>query len=214
MLQLSWASYLHCDREKNYSWLVKDDKGDFIQEGLPQGRPDRGAERLHSTLKLPSTSGDCRMVRSYKMAVLLFSVIPCLTKPCSTQMTLQILLIIGYLSLCLSPALDVDFPGNWWVNLASTAPKNGSLLSQSWRLLSRLASHLPYMMGCCPRTFCFSLIRSNKLLMSLSLTLGSFFGLKAEQWEGLQALRVQPNSSQRAGLGVNGWKITKRKYQG
>ena len=147
-------------KKKNSSWLVKDDKGDFIQEGLPQVRPDSGGERLHSTLKIPRTSGDCSMVRSYKMAVLLLSVIPCLTKPCFTQMTIQILLIIGYLPKCLSPVLAVDFPGNWWVNLTSTAPKNGSLLPQSWRLLSCLASHLPYMMGCCPRTFCFSFIKS------------------------------------------------------
>lgn len=94
-------------QKKNYSWLVKDDKGDFIQEGLPQGRPDSGGERLHSTLKIPRTSGDCSMVRSYKMAVLLLSVIPCLTKPCFTQMTIQILLIIGYLPMCLSLALAV-----------------------------------------------------------------------------------------------------------
>ena len=35
---------------------------------------------------------------------------------------------------------------------------------------------------------------SNKLLISLLLSLGSFFGLEAGQLQGLQARRVQPNN--------------------
>ena len=35
---------------------------------------------------------------------------------------------------------------------------------------------------------------SNKPLVSLSLTLGNFFGLEAGQLKGLQACRVQPNN--------------------
>ena len=92
------------------------------------------------------------------------------------------------------------FPGNWWANLMSIPPTNGSLRLPWVVKIAVTSCLLPAIRGggVALRPICFRCVRplSNKPLTSLSLFLGSSFGLEAGQVQGIQACGVQPNTCQ------------------
>ena len=94
---------------------------------------------------------------------------------------------------------SAGFPSNRWANLTSIPSITGNLplpLVAKTTAMSCLPSAVPskgppgpFLLWTC------KIPLSIKPLMSLSLTPGSFFSLEAGHMQGLQACRVQPNTS-------------------
>ena len=97
---------------------------------------------------------------------------------------------------------SAGLPGNWWAHLLSIPPITGSLPIPP-RVKNAATAAAAF---CLPSSVYSGMslqdhfasdvkdLPSIKPLMSLSLTLGSFFSPEAEQAQGLQAWEVQPNS--------------------
>ena len=145
------------------------------------------------------------MVRPPRMAAPLLSVYPWLHQSLlhlpSTHMTSNILdpVPAHYCSSIISEHLHWDslfpgFPGNWWANLTSIPTVTANLLLSAGAKTATVSCPASVaVVGGCSRTLLQTckISLSIKPLTSLSLTLGSFFGLKAGQAQGLQACGVQ-----------------------
>ena len=96
--------------------------------------------------------------------------------------------------VCPSPG----FPGNWWVNLMISFPITGNLCLLLGVKLPYQAFHQLHTAECCSRP-CFKQVSSpsTRLLMFLSLTPGSFFGLETGQAQSSQAWQCSPAKTHR-----------------
>ena len=163
---------------------------------------------LHSQgTRVPTPPHPCCMIRPSKMAILLLSVHPLLNQCLLHLHATHLTNLPTYLPQ--TPANDwfnfsyqdslskrlwgacpsAGFPGNQWTNLMSIHPVTGNLPLplRAKNAAMSCPCHLPHTVGCCSRTLLQTckLHLSIKPLMSLLLTLSSFFRHKDGQVQGL-----------------------------